>query len=363
MIKRHKRKNNGFMRRASRIYLTEVNPGKVSALKTFLLFYVNIVNYFIERFWSMKDFTAALAEKALTARAVNRFQITARLAQCAAKQAKETVCSQRERAKKTMPLMRRKVANLDSRFVKIEEFKGEAFDLAVTFASGLPKITIPIGQTKHMNRYLGQGWIIGPSIRLGIDEKGVWIELFFEKKKPELQPTGKLIGIDRGFRKAFVTSDGQVVGAELRDEIKKQGKRSKTSRQYITTELFRHLKQLKLQGVNRIVLEDLRYIKHGKRGTFSRQVNRLLSFWSLTRAINWLKCRCEELGIRIIFVSPYKTSQRCYRCGKIDRRNRKGEEFNCIGCGHKDDADHNASLNLEFLGLAGVYSLRLLQTS
>lgn len=65
------------MRRASRIYLTEVNPGKVSALKTFLLFYVNIVNYFIERFWSMKDFTAALAEKALTARAVNRFQITA----------------------------------------------------------------------------------------------------------------------------------------------------------------------------------------------------------------------------------------------------------------------------------------------
>jgi len=78
--------------------------------------------------------------------------------------------------------MRRKVANLDSRFVKIEEFKGEAFDLAVTFASGLPKITIPIGQTKHMNRYLGQGWIIGPSIRLGMDEKGVWSASWLGKR-------------------------------------------------------------------------------------------------------------------------------------------------------------------------------------
>jgi len=117
---------------------------------------------------------------------------------------------------------------------------------------------------------------------------------------------------------------------------------------------------LKLEGVKTIVLEDLRYIKRGKRGTFSRQVKRLLSFWSLTMARDWLRCRCEELGVRIIFVSPYKTSQRCHRCGKIDSGNRKGERFRCVSCGHEDDADHNAALNLEYLGLAGVYSLRLL---
>ena len=51
-----------------------------------------------------------------------------------------------------MPLLRRKVAALDNRFVKIEEFKGEAFDLALRLASGTPKITIPINQTAHMNR-------------------------------------------------------------------------------------------------------------------------------------------------------------------------------------------------------------------
>jgi len=184
--------------------------------------------------------------------------------------------------------------------------------------------------------------------------------LIFEKKRPELRTEGKVIGIDRGFRKAFVTSDGQEIGAELRDQIVGVDKRSKRAYRQIKTELFRRLKQLKLDGVKMIVLEDLRYIKHGKRGTFSRQVNRLLSFWSLTRARDWLRCRCEELGVRMIFVSPYKTSQRCHSCGKIDSRNRKGERFRCVSCGHEDDADHNAAKNLEYLGLAGVYSLRLL---
>jgi hypothetical protein len=233
------------------------------------LLYVNVVNYFIECFWSMKDFTSALADRVITGRAVNRFKITARLAQCAAKQAKEIVRSQKERKVKMMPLMRRKVATLDNRFVCVEEFKGVAFDLALSFASGLPKVTIPIHQTAHMNRFLGHGWRIGSTIRLGMDERGVWIELIFEKERPELRTEGKVIGIDRGFRKAFVTSDGQEIGAELRDQIRRKDKRSKRAYRHIKTELFRHLKRLK--------------------------------------------------------------------------------------------ADHNAAKNLEYLGLAGVYSLRLLQ--
>src|SRR5262249_41980634 len=151
MVKVHKRKNSGSMRRASRVYLTHANTGKVAALRAFLLLYVNVVNYFIERFWTMKYSTGAHADKVITSRAVNRFKITARLAQCAAKQAKEVVRSQKERKVRTMPLLRRKVATLDNRFVHIEEFNGAAFDLAVSFASGMPKITIPINQTTHMN--------------------------------------------------------------------------------------------------------------------------------------------------------------------------------------------------------------------
>ena len=80
MVKAHKRKHSDSMRRASRVYLTQANAGKVVALRIFLLLYVNVVNYFIERFWTMKDFSPALADKVTTGRAVNRFKITARLA-------------------------------------------------------------------------------------------------------------------------------------------------------------------------------------------------------------------------------------------------------------------------------------------
>src|SRR5215471_10354030 len=81
MVKAHKRKNSNSIRRASRVYFSSANVGKVAQLRLFLLLYVNVVNYFIERFWSMKDFTPALADKVITGRAVNHFKITARMAQ------------------------------------------------------------------------------------------------------------------------------------------------------------------------------------------------------------------------------------------------------------------------------------------
>lgn len=130
---------------------------------------------------------------------------------------------------------------MDNRFLKIEEFKGKAFDLAITFGSGLPKITLPIGQTAHINRLLGQNWQIGSSIRLAMNEIGVWIEFIFEKdekEKPAFRTEGRLIGIDRGYRKASVTSDGQQIGAALKDQIRPKCKRSRLPYHHIITELL-----------------------------------------------------------------------------------------------------------------------------
>src|SRR6516225_11505068 len=95
----------------------------------------------------------------------------------------------------------------------------KSFRFELTFQ--VVKITIPINQTAHMNRLWGHGWRTGATIRLGMNRRGLWIELIFEKRRPELRTEGKVIGIDRGFRKAFVTSDGQEIGAELRDQIRR----------------------------------------------------------------------------------------------------------------------------------------------
>ena len=53
----------------------------------------------------------------------------------------------------------------------------------------------------------------------------------------------------------------------------------------------------------------------------------------------------------VIKVPAAYTSQRCSRCGHIDKDNRKTQsEFMCLACGHWDNAHTNAALNIEASG-------------
>lgn len=365
MKKRYKRKRSGWMRRTSRIYLnSNVNKGKRERLKAFLNLFKNIVNFCIVYFWASHDTQDNnLPGRELIRRIEARYGVTARLSQCAAKQAKEAVLSQNElsKRKRRMPRLKSAIANLDSRFVTIEPFNGH-FDMCLKFGSGVPNLIIPFNWTKHTNKFRNDGWVLSKSVRLGYNRKGLFIDLIFEKARPPLKEEGKVIGIDQGFNSMLVTSDGQVIGKELKEKIKKGGKRRKSWHHFIETETNRHLKKLNLDNVNLISLENLKNVKRGKRGKFSRNVNRLLSFWLYAKVGKRLTQICEEKGIRRRLKSPWKTSQRCAVCGNIDRRNRRGERFLCLSCGHTDTADHNASKNLELLGLAGVYSLRSLKS-
>ena len=366
MKKRYKRKHSGWMRRTSRIYINNcVNKGKAEKLKTFLHLYKNILNYSIIHLWAShntedKDLMGIEFTKGIE----ERYGVTARLSQCSAKQAKETVLSQNELTKKRrrMPRVKSAIAALDSRFVKIEPFNGH-FDMCLKFGSGVPKLLIPFNWTHHANKFRNDGWVLGQSIRLGYNrKKGLFVDLMFEKERPELREEGKVIGIDSGFNSMLVTSDNQFIGGGLKETIKRGGKRRKSWHHFIETEANRFLKQLNLDGVKLISLENLKHVKRGKRGKFSRIANRLLSFWFYAKVGERLKQICEEKGIRINLKNPWKTSQRCAVCGNIDRRNRRGERFLCLGCGHATNADYNASKNLEALGLAGVFSLRSLPT-
>ena len=51
-------------------------------------------------------------------------------------------------------------------------------------------------------------------------------------------------------------------------------------------------------------------------------------------------------GVRTMMVNPAYTSQKCNRCGYVDARNRDHARFDCLRCGHNDNADHNAALNI-----------------
>ncbi|EJF06793.1 transposase [Thiovulum sp. ES] len=50
-------------------------------------------------------------------------------------------------------------------------------------------------------------------------------------------------------------------------------------------------------------------------------------------------------------VNPKFTSQKCSKCGYIDKENRKTQsEFKCLKCGHSENADLNASKNILAVG-------------
>ncbi len=205
MIKRHKRVHSGWIRRTSRIYLNDLNNSKADTVKEFLNQYHQAINYTISRLWSKKDMSSELLPKEDTDIISERFDITARLSQCVGKQAKEIVTSQREKSKRKqrMPRLKSHTANLDSRFVEIQEFYGY-FDMCITTGSGVPKMVIPFNWTKHANKFTekekGQEWLLSNSIRMGYDEKGVFIDLIFEKERPKPRQSGKALGMAKLLR-------------------------------------------------------------------------------------------------------------------------------------------------------------------
>ncbi|CBG70320.1 MULTISPECIES: zinc ribbon domain-containing protein [Streptomyces] len=62
-----------------------------------------------------------------------------------------------------------------------------------------------------------------------------------------------------------------------------------------------------------------------------------------------LAYKCELYGSQLIAVPAFHTSQTCAACGTVDTDSREGSGrlFSCVHCGHEDDADHNASIEIE----------------
>jgi IS605 OrfB family transposase len=361
MRKAHKRPP--LMRRSSRIFLNDLNTGKAQGIRTFLHQCHDVTQYFVDVFWQRQDFSADLADLPTIHRARDRFGITVRLAQCLAKQAKELSRAAQANGHRK-PRLRRWTTTLYSHFLHLKPFSGTHFDYALVLGgSGAPKILIPLHSTKHLNGLLAQGWTLGKTVRLGWRKGRVFVDLMVEKLKPAMRTEGAIVGMDSNYKHGLVFSDGQTTGDTAYAMIQGFAKRQKHTHAHIKSLMGYALKQIDFSQIRTLVIEDLRYVKHFKAGTFPRRLNRRLSLWMYSFLAEKLTHWCEEQGIRLQRKNPWRTSQFCRLCRKSDRRNRKGDQFVCIHCGHADHADLNAAHNLAFLELAEVYGLRSLQSS
>ena len=217
------------------------------------------------------------------------------------------------------------------------------------------------------------------SISRDVDQWFIHIVYEEQKTQPlELVGPKEIIGIDRGITNKItdskgglqkeitfsdrdkkklrrlerkITRQGKTKGCQkknlkkTRDQIAKIYRQDRRRRFHNTHELSK--KYAKSQGT--IVLEKLNTAGMAKVGSqLGNRINR--SCWSLFKT--QLLQKSVRFGTTVIEVNAKHTSQTCFCCQHIDKKNRSGEQFLCTKCGHFDHADVNAAKNIRARGIA-----------
>jgi IS605 OrfB family transposase len=171
---------------------------------------------------------------------------------------------------------------------------------------------------------------------------------------------GTTYDYDRELVKAFAEASKRVDELKANDNDYKVGKRRQWKvdtirhkiREAEKQEIAKMCKQLHEQGVMHIVMEDLNG-KFGKSYIKDKCYDDL-NFNRIVKAlrISSLKSEVEHIArkydIAVSTVHASYTSKMCPVCGCIEDENRPTqEEFSCIECGHEDNADVNAAINIK----------------
>jgi len=195
--------------------------------------------------------------------------------------------------------------------------------------------------------------------------------------------TQSAIGIDRGIKTFAQCSDGITIQgvSPLKGSLKKLAKlQRKLSKKKIFSSNWRKTKQkieklhYHISNVRKdflhktstqlskshglIVMEDLKVgnMSKSSKGTKENPGKNVKAKSGLNRSIldqgwytfqNLLSYKLNWRGGRLILISPKNTSLKCRICGHIAKDNRAVlEEFQCVNCGHTENADLNASINI-----------------
>jgi len=338
------------MIRKSTVNLKYANTGKLQKVHTTAIEYRRVVNIFIDKLWESKKFSGKFVKNTTV-----KSQLSARLKQAAAKQALAIVKSQRKKKKKSKPKFNKLVMELDSRFITISQDLESKFDIWIKLASIGNKVilNLPSQKHKHLNKLTSDRWLLKGSTRLRITDKGYFLDLFFQKKAPALKTEGEHKAIDIGYKKLIVSSDQEFIGDfSIYEKIARKKQGSKAFKRALTERdnfINQSCNQLDLSNTKALYAEKLKNVKHKSKGKINKKFNNKLARWTYPKVLEKFTMLCEERGILFVKVPPRYTSQRCCKCGRIDKRNRRGETYKCA-CGILMDADLNASLNILHLG-------------
>ncbi len=332
---------SGFFRmKTSYSFKLEANPGKVAKLDLLLVEWVRLVNEKIVDIWPLTTQTKYPPNELCAGSHL--------IAQSARKA--WSMCKSAKLLNGSRPVYRGKTIELDASQSKVNlsptstEFDGWVDVMTLV---KFKRVALPFRFYEHFNKeYLSKP--LG-GIRISRRSKGWYLTLVFDVAEPPESST-KRIGIDVGYSIAAATSTGEMHGREL------ESLQRRTKWRWYKCDMKKPYRQ----GLNRVVkqivadhpqtdfsVEQLNFKGKGK-GKRKRSpiVRTRLSRFAYQHLAQRLERIGQAEGFRVFYVpSPY-TSQRCAACGCVDKRNRNGERFACVACGHKDHADTNAAINI-----------------
>jgi len=227
------------------------------------------------------------------------------------------------------------------------------------------RVHIDIHPSEYQLSFLDGTWKICSSKLVRRPDGNWYLNVSVFKAAPPPRTDGEVLGIDQGIRHLAVTSDGQFLSsgelnrrtAQLRrnrgrlqskgtpssrKRLKRLGRRENRFRDDY---LHRAVKSIlsECDDVRVIVLEDLKRFEKG----YGKTLNRRLSNWATGRFRDILSDKAEEIGILTDTGDPRYTSQKCSRCGRVERSNRDLQRhlYSC-SCGNRLNDDLNAGRNI-----------------
>ena len=367
------------MIKSSKVSLKWANSGKLAQLRTILDEYRTVMDQVIALFWGVDQVPKFISNE--TQKQI-KTKLSARLVQCAAKQAlgiiRGTKAKQKKRefiyskllaagkytqakklkikiaqAKVGKPNLSTVEMELDSRFVSTDFSSPTNFDGFLTLSSlynkeentGKKYIAFPFKLHRHINKFDSATRTSG--VRLSNKD----ITFLFNSKDAEVVTSGNTLGIDIGVKNLISCSDGSssttdIHGHDLDSILSKLARKKTGSKAFKracthrTNYVNYTIKRLNLTGIKQVNIENIKYLR------YKTNTSKKLKHFVYPQIFKAIINACMEHGVQVLQKNATYTSQRCSCCGWVRKGNRRGKLFECNKCKLRLDADLNAAINI-----------------
>ena len=231
-----------------------------------------------------------------------------------------------------------------------------------------------IGKVKIIkDRELPNGYKL-MSVTVSKDTTGKYFaSVLIETEIPHFEKTGKQVGIDVGLKEFATLSNGDVIAnpkwfrnnqAKLK-KLQRLSKKKKGSSRYKKNKLkvarlhkktanqrdwFLHNVSTKIvKDFDIISIEDLNVSGMIK----NRKLSKSIADVSFAKFFSMLDYKCKWYGKEIVKIPRFAPSSKtCSSCGNVKKELKLSERiYNCDVCGHLQDRDLNASININEIGV------------